>query len=133
RDLCQAAEPALEQGDPATLARIDDQLDDIRVALAWACSDPPRASVAVAIVGALGMYWLLRGRFREGIDWCREALAADADGADDAERLRARWALVQAEIYGSDIGDAAVEEAAVVADAAAAAGLTVFEARCRHL
>ena len=132
-DLCQAAEPALEQGDPATLARIDDQLDDIRVALAWACSDPQRAPVAVAIVGALGMYWLLRGRFREGIDWCREALAADPDGADNAERLRARWALIQAEIYGSDIGEAAVEEAAVVADDAAAAGLTVFEARCRHL
>src|SRR5205807_3289848 len=120
-----------ERGDLATLARIDDQLDDIRVALAWACSDPERASAAVAIVGALGMYWLLRGRFREGIDWSREALAADPERADDAERLRARWALVNAEFYGSDVGEAAVDEAAVVADAAAAAGLTVFEARCR--
>jgi len=133
RDLGEAAEPGLERGDPATLARIDDQLDDIRVALAWACSDPERAPAAVAIVGALGMYWLLRGRFREGIDWCREALAADPDGPDDAQRLRARWALVQAEIYGSDIGEAAIEEALVIAADAAAAGLTVFETRCRHL
>jgi DNA-binding CsgD family transcriptional regulator len=79
------------------------------------------------------MYWLLRGRFREGIDWCREALAADPDGADDAERLRARWALANAEFYGSDVGEAAIDEAAVIADDAAAAGLTVFEARCRGL
>jgi predicted ATPase/class 3 adenylate cyclase len=100
RDLCEAAEPTLERGGVATLARIDDQFDDIRVGLAWACSDPERASVAVAIVGALGLYWLLRGRYREGIDWCREALAPDAERADDAERLRARWALANAPLYG---------------------------------
>ena len=83
RDICEAAEPDLERGGLATLARIDDQLDDIRVALDWACSDAQRASAAVAIAGALGMYWLLRGRFREGTDWCRQALAADVDDADE--------------------------------------------------
>jgi predicted ATPase/class 3 adenylate cyclase/DNA-binding NarL/FixJ family response regulator len=133
-DLCEAAEPALERGDVATLDRLDDQLDDIRVALAWACSDPERAPAAVGIVGALGMYWLLRARYREGIDWCHEALAADRRSADDTERLRARWALVNAEIYGvPQRSEAAVEEAAVIADDAAAAGQAVFEARCRGL
>ena len=130
-DLCEAAEPALRRGDLATLARLDEQLDDIRVALAWACSDPERASTAVAIVGALGMYWLLRGRFREGIDWCREALAADRDGPD-AQRLRARWALAHTTSYGIDAVQAMDEAAAVAADAAAA-GLTVYEAHCRAI
>jgi predicted ATPase/class 3 adenylate cyclase/DNA-binding CsgD family transcriptional regulator len=135
RDLSEKAEPTLEGGDLATLIRLDDQLDDIRVALAWACSDPERAATAVAIVGALGMYWLLRARYREGIDWCREALAADPERAGVTDRLRARWALVNAEIYGiaGEIGEAAVEEAAVIADAAAAVGHTVLEARCRGL
>jgi len=132
-DLCASAEPALERGDLATLARIDDQIDDIRVALAWACSDRRRGSTGVAIVGALGMYWLFQGRLREGIDWCRNALAADPDDSDDANRLRARWALVNAEFYGGTDGEAAVAEAGSVADDAAAAGLTVVEARCRGL
>src|SRR5439155_3343168 len=43
RDLCEAAEPPLQRGELATLNRIDDQIDDVRVALAWACSDPQRA------------------------------------------------------------------------------------------
>lgn len=117
----------------ATLARVNDQFDDIRAALAWACSDPERASAAVAIVGSLGMYRLLHGRLREGIDWCREALAAEPDPSDDADRLRARWALVNAEFfYGLDRARV-LEEAAVVAADAAAAGLTVIEARCRGL
>ena len=133
RDLCEAAEPPLARGDLATLNRLDDQIDDIRVGLAWACPDPERASAAVAIVGALGMYWLLRSRYREGIDWCRQALATDPDRADDKERLRARWALAHVEIYGGVDTEAAVEEAAVVADDAAAAGQVVFEARCRGL
>ena len=134
RDLCETAEPALARGDFATLTRLDDQLDDIRVGLAWACSDPERASAAVAIVGALGMYWLLRARYREGIDWCRQALAADPGRADDRERLRARWALANLEIYGvPQRAEAAVEEAAVIADDAAAAGQAVLEARCRGL
>ena len=133
RDLCEAAEPQLERGDLVMLARIDEALDDIRVASAWGCSEPERASAAVAIVGALGMYWLLRGRFREGIERCHEALEADREGVDDPERLRARWALVNAEFYGSDRSEAAVDEAAVIADDAAAAGLTVIEARSRAL
>ncbi len=131
-DLCEAAEPALRRGDLATLARLDERLDDIRVALAWACSDPERASAAVAIVGALGMYWLLRGRFREGIDWCREALAADRDGPDDAQRLRARWALAHTTSYGIDAVQA-MDVAAAVATDAAAAGLTVYEVHCRAI
>jgi predicted ATPase/class 3 adenylate cyclase/DNA-binding CsgD family transcriptional regulator len=133
RDLSEAAEPALARGDIATLDRLDDQLDDIRVALAWACSDPERAATAVSVAGALGMYWLLRARYREGIDWCRGALAAAPEKADDEDGLRARWALANVEIYGGVNGEAGVEEAAVVADAAAAAGLKVFEARCRGL
>ena len=132
REFCEAAESALQRGDLSTLAAIDDQFDDVRVALAWACADPERASAAVSIVGALGHYWLLRGRFREGIDSCRRALAAAAYESTDVEQLRARWALVNAEFYGLD-PVLAVEEAETVAADAAAAGLAVFEARCRAL
>jgi DNA-binding CsgD family transcriptional regulator len=111
---------------------VDDQLDDLRVALAWACSDVKRAPVAVAIVGALGFYWLLRGRFREGIDWCRRALVTDPDAPPDVERFRARWALANATFYGGDPGEAVDEATALAADSAAA-GLAAFEARCRAL
>ncbi|MGH9012190.1 MAG: helix-turn-helix transcriptional regulator, partial [Acidimicrobiia bacterium] len=128
RDLCEAAEPALHRGDIATLDRIDEQLDDVRVALAWACSDPDRAPAAVAIVGALGFYWLLRGRFREGIEWCRRALAAAPDAPDDAERMRARWALVDVLFYGSDPAESMEMAAALAADSAGA--FPVFQARC---
>ena len=47
-------------------------------------------------------------------------------------RLRARWALANAEFYNGDNAEA-VDEAAVIAADAADAGLTVFVARCRGL
>jgi DNA-binding CsgD family transcriptional regulator len=132
RRFCEASEAGLHRGDPATLALIDDQFDDIRASLAWAGSDAQRAAAAVAMVGALGFYWLLRGRFREGIEGCRRALAADSGDPADPERIRARWALADAMFYGGDPREA-IDSAVELAADSAAAGLTVFQARCLGL
>jgi DNA-binding CsgD family transcriptional regulator len=48
------------------------------------------------------------------------------------ERFRARWALANATFYGGDPAEA-MDQASALAAESAAAGLTVFEARCRCL
>jgi tetratricopeptide (TPR) repeat protein len=131
-DLSDAAEPSLLRSDLAVLARIDDHFDDVRAALGWACSDGERAPMAVSVVGALGFYWTLRGRFREGIEWCQRALAAAPDETRSPDGLRARWALAKAMFYGSDPARA-VGEAVAAATDAAAVGVTFIEARCRAI
>lgn len=58
------------------LTRIDDELGNIRAALAWATSrGSAAAELAQRIVSGFGLYFQLRGLVSEGIDWFDRALA----------------------------------------------------------
>jgi predicted ATPase len=67
------------------LAGLSAEHDNLAAALAWAIgrSDAERA---LALAGALGAYWLMRGRFAEAAAWGEQAL--DLPEADDHPALR---------------------------------------------
>jgi non-specific serine/threonine protein kinase len=83
------AERAYEQrieDEAASLARLEVDQDDFRVALTWA-----RPRDLLRLASALGWFWHLRSHYREGRRWLEEALATDTEPS--RERARALWAL----------------------------------------
>lgn len=81
--LAEAAEIELTgPRQKAWLDRLDADLDNIRVALAWARETNPDDGGRLA--GALGQFWQARGHFREGRTALDQALAA-------ASPLPGRW------------------------------------------
>lgn len=70
--------PGLDQ--TAIFARLDEQSDDIRAALAWSTSTAEEAETALRLALAMGPYWLTRGHISEGRTWVERALAAEAGG-----------------------------------------------------
>ena len=77
--------------DPASLAAIDDQLDNVRAALRWSV-DQGALPASPRLAWQLGPYWYVRGNYEEGRMWLEEALSVPraADGPDGA------WAHAQA-------------------------------------
>jgi tetratricopeptide (TPR) repeat protein len=70
------------------LDRLDVEYPNLRIALGWVidvgdAEQPP--DMALALTGALGAFWRLRGHLREGLDWLQRAL--ERDGSPGA-RLR---------------------------------------------
>jgi predicted ATPase/DNA-binding XRE family transcriptional regulator len=84
-ELAKAADPALRGLNAARwMTRLDEEVDNLRAALAWSRDHFDEASeVGLQLCGALGWYWLLGGRLREGRTWC-EAILARAGGRGDA-------------------------------------------------
>ena len=71
------------------LDALDQDLDNIEMALDWSLGDPARAADALNAVVALFPYWLARGiRRPQGIRWS-EATAMKATNLDRAARTRA--------------------------------------------
>jgi non-specific serine/threonine protein kinase len=85
--LAARAEPDLELGRYSTgwLARLDDERDNIRAALAW-CLEQGEAERALRTAGAMAEYWAFRSDFREGLSWCERALALGDKGASARAR-----------------------------------------------
>jgi len=74
------------------LNRLDAERDNFRAVLEWAQGDPTHAEIALGLVGALGLFWYIRGYWEEGQQWIAEAFAlAGADGPSEA-RAHALWA-----------------------------------------
>jgi predicted ATPase/DNA-binding SARP family transcriptional activator len=69
------------------LARLDDEIDNLHSALGWAVAQSS-AERAVAIVAALGSYWVMRQRYGDAADWVDRAL--NLPGADSQPALRVR-------------------------------------------
>ena len=70
---------------------LESEEDNLRQALDWTIT-AQEAESALQLVVALGRFWMVRGRSKEGSRWLREALALDAS---DRPYLRAQ-ALTQA-------------------------------------
>jgi non-specific serine/threonine protein kinase len=93
--LAERATPDLEGREQATLlARLDAEHDNLRAALAWACTGHEPA-LALRLTGALGPYWFIHGAIREGRYWLGRALAlaGDAPPAVRATALAAAGSL----------------------------------------
>jgi predicted ATPase/class 3 adenylate cyclase len=73
----------------ASLAALEIDHDDYRVALAWSRSHP---TDFLRLASVLGWFWHLRSYYREGKAWLEEALESNPR-EETPERARALWAL----------------------------------------
>ena len=73
-------------------ADLNADIDDVRAALEWCCSDAPE--VGLQIVGALGFFFLSLGYHREGIEWLDKLRRAGRG----TEHMPARTMIVEARL-----------------------------------
>ncbi len=74
RELAQRADRELWALAPAGRGRLDDESPNLRAAIDDGCTRAP--DDALAIAGALGLYWRVRGRLTEGVTATEQSLAA---------------------------------------------------------
>jgi predicted ATPase/DNA-binding SARP family transcriptional activator len=99
--LAEEAEPELRAGDQATwFARIEDELDNLRAALAFALETREAASALQLVVG-IRRFWQIHGHLAEGRDALDAALALTPD---EPSELRSQ-ALNMAGILAGEQGD----------------------------
>jgi predicted ATPase len=72
-----------------SLALLEADHDDFRLALKWTCSRPREL---LRLASALGWFWHLRSHYREGRAWLEEAVKLNPDEHSPA-KARALWAL----------------------------------------
>jgi DNA-binding CsgD family transcriptional regulator len=74
RELAERADRELWALAPAGRARLDDESPNLRAAIDDGCARAP--DDALAIVGAMGLYWRVRGREAEGVAATEQSLRA---------------------------------------------------------
>ncbi len=108
RDLAERADRELWALVPAGRARLDDESPNLRAAIGDGCARAP--DDALAMVGALGLYWRVRGRQRlaEGVTAIEQSLRA---ASPEASRGRA-LALARLSLLSFWLGDFARTQSA---------------------
>ncbi|WP_283137510.1 BTAD domain-containing putative transcriptional regulator [Rhizohabitans arisaemae] len=91
--------------------------DDMREAVNWLIGDDPESALRLA--AALWRYHHLRGRYAEGRDWLRTALAASATGMSRRVLAKAYWSASRLAVLECDYQEA---------EALAASALETYEA-----
>jgi tetratricopeptide (TPR) repeat protein len=75
--LAEAGEPHFTTTEQTVwLARLEQELGNLRAALAWSLAAGGAAEIGVRIASALWWFWRLRGHLREGQAWVERCLAA---------------------------------------------------------
>jgi predicted ATPase/DNA-binding SARP family transcriptional activator len=98
------------------LAALDAEIDNLHAALVWAIAQAD-AELALAMVAALGCYWVTRDLAADVVEWIEQALSLDRADAQPALRVRAY--LTQATcLWAAGRGS---EQGAVLCEAEAAA------------
>lgn len=96
-NLAQQAEPGLEgSGQAVWLPRLDAELPNIRAAVRWLL-DHGQDEQAVQTGNALFFYWIVRGHYRELLEWLEE-VGARANSLPPAVRAWAHFGLATAKI-----------------------------------
>jgi predicted ATPase/class 3 adenylate cyclase len=89
--FAEEAEPHLNGGaeQPAWMARLDVEHDNLRAALTWSLEEVDSSEAELRLCGALCRYWAGRGYAAEGGAWCVKALSRDARGLGTRARAKA--------------------------------------------
>jgi predicted ATPase/DNA-binding CsgD family transcriptional regulator len=124
RALAERADRELWALASAGRGRLDDESPNLRAAIDDGCQHAP--DDALAIAGALGLYWRVRGRLAEGVTMTEQSLAA---ASPEAAPLRA-LALAKLSVLSFWLGDFARTQSAAVSarDMGAATGDTRSQA-----
>jgi DNA-binding CsgD family transcriptional regulator/tetratricopeptide (TPR) repeat protein len=86
--LAELAEPELTgPNQVAWLDRLELELDNLRAALGWSLERNVEAGLRLA--GALGMFWVAHGYFRDGYEWLAQLLLRPAAISPTAARAKA--------------------------------------------
>jgi predicted ATPase/DNA-binding CsgD family transcriptional regulator len=99
RALAQRADRELWALSPAGRGRLDDESPNLRAAIDDGCTRAP--DDALGIVGALGLYWRVRGRLAEGVAMTEQSLAAAPAEATPGRAL----ALAKLSVLSFWLGD----------------------------
>jgi hypothetical protein len=119
RDLAEEAEPHLTRQDRvAWLARLEQEVDNLRAALDWA-EATGNVETGLRSAAAIWRFWQLRGRLSEGRDRLERLLAISSPTRDQV-RARALGALGGIAYWQNDnpVTRASYEQAADIARAA---------------
>ena len=98
-ELAQRADRELWALVPAGRTRLDDESPNLRTAIDDGCARAP--DDALAIVGALGLYWRVRGRLAEGVTATEQSLRAAPPEASPGRAL----ALANLSVLSFWLGD----------------------------
>jgi predicted ATPase/DNA-binding CsgD family transcriptional regulator len=99
RKLAERADEELWALAPVGLARLDDESPNLRTAIDNGCARAP--ADALAMVGAMGLYWRVRGRGAEGVAATEQSLHAAAPEPSPGRAL----ALAKLSILSFWLGD----------------------------
>ena len=108
--FAESAAPALEDGSEQAsgLARIGIERDNLRAALEWA-RDSGEGEILLRLVGALRLYWIMRGYYQDLETWLPLALQCGSSPAK--ARLQVLWgAWAQAFFFHGRSGAAYIPE-----------------------
>jgi predicted ATPase/DNA-binding CsgD family transcriptional regulator len=101
-DLAETAGTAIERtSDLDSLARLEDEHDNVRAALTWALDSGGDRNRGAALATALIPFWSAHGHYWEALLWLSKA--AEVDGADGRARARARWGLGHLRLLGMQV------------------------------
>ncbi len=106
RALADRADRELWALAPAGRARLDDESPNLRAAIDNGCDRAPGDALAMA--GALGLYWRVRGRLMEGVTAIEQSLAAAPPDPSPGQAL----ALAKLSVLSFWVGDFARTQSA---------------------
>jgi predicted ATPase/DNA-binding winged helix-turn-helix (wHTH) protein len=102
-DLARRAEPQLWKNDQLLwLNFLSDELDNLRVALAWSLQRQDRAAQGLELSVDLVWFWIMRAYLGEGQRWLERALAVNLSPADPL-RARAVTGLAAVTFFQGDL------------------------------
>jgi predicted ATPase/DNA-binding winged helix-turn-helix (wHTH) protein len=118
-ELVRCAEPELTRSRQVTwLNRLQQEHDNLRLALEWCLASPERAVQSLELAATLNWFWIKRGYFREGQEYLERALSA-CGNTPSVLRARALMSLGSMTFFQGDFVRARVwlkESAALARD-----------------